>query len=120
MKKLFVVIIAFFAFQTISSAQVTKADVDKMLSEIGTTVDKIETLYIGNIKEFYTDGSWKKTYSKYKKKYNDYANLFFIKENGILMKTNKSGKLHSMTFYPYSEISYVYVSATAINIYLKE
>jgi hypothetical protein len=120
MKKLFIVSLLMIAMQPVTYGQITKANVDKMMKELGTSQDKIESLYVGNRPAFYTDGSYKKTYDKFKKKNQEYENSVFIEENGILLKTKKDGKLNSMRFYPFAKITNIYVSATSIDIYLND
>ncbi len=119
MKKLLFVTVILLGLQSIVSAQFSKTDVDQMMEELGTTEDKIETLYIGNTLTFYTDGSYKHTSEKYKKVNGDYGNSVKITESGILLKTTKGGTLHSLKLLPYKSISNIYISMNYIEIYLK-
>lgn len=91
-----------------------------MMKELGTSEDKIENLYIGNTLVFYKDGSYKKTYEKYTKVNGEYGNSVKITESGILLKTTKGGKLHSLKLLPFTSISSIYISADYIEIYLKD
>jgi hypothetical protein len=120
MKKLFFAVLILFGLQSIASAQFSKADVDQMMKELGTSEDKIETLYIGNTLVFYKDGSYKKTYEKYTKVNGDYGNSVKITESGILLKTTKGGKLHSVKLLPYKSISNIYISMNYLEVYLKD
>ncbi len=120
MKKLFFVVVILWGLQSIILAQFSKADVDQMMKELGTSEDKIETLYIGNTLVFYKDGSYKKNYEKYTKVNGDYSNSVKITETGILLKTTKGGKPYSLKLLPYKSISNIYISMNYIEIYLKD
>jgi len=120
MKKLLLVALIAFGLQSISTAQVTKADVLLMMKNVGTTGAQITSLYVGNILTFYTDGSYKRTSEKYSKTYKTYENKFIVIDSGILLKTSNEGKPTSNKLYPFKSMNTIYVSTTGIEIYLKD
>ena len=119
MKKIFLITLMVAGFGIFSFAQVTKADVTKMLTEIGTSSDKIVKLSVYNTHVFYTDGTHTKTYSTYSAENGEYTNSVGIYDSGIVLKTKKGGVEDSRNLYPYSSISYIEVSKTQLFIYLK-
>ncbi len=120
MKKLFLITLMVAGFGLLSFAQVTKADIQKMMTEIGTRADNIEKLYIYNTQVFYTDGSFTRTYSTYSAENGEYTNSVGLYDTGIVLKTKNNGVEESRNLYPYSSISYVEVSKTKLWIYLKD
>ena len=120
MKKLFLFIAFAFTVGFSANAQVTKADVSKMLSDIGTSIDKIETLMVYNTLSFYSDGSYVRSYSEFKKTNGDYSNSWELAENGLVMKTKKNGVEWNRYFYPYASMTYIEVGAVTIWICLKD
>ena len=103
-----------------ANAQVTKSDVTKMLSEVGTSIDKIETLMVYNTVIFYTDGSYGRSYSEFKKVNGDYTNSFELYDSGVVMKTKKNGVEWNRYLYPFTSMSYIEVGAQTIWVYLKD
>ena len=120
MKKFALVVLLLVGLKSFVNAQITKADFEIQLQFNETTMDKITTLYIGNTKAFYTDGSWKRSDATYTKKNGDYTNDFFLTDNGLLIKSYKNGEKNSTNFVPYYSIIRAYVAADKINIYLRE
>ena len=97
-----------FGISTVSIAQVTETDVDLALILQETTFDAINTIYIYNVKKFYTDGSVKYVYSTFE-------NLeFSITESGLFIK----GK--GVSFYPFSSFKSMNLSATSMTFHLFE
>ena len=120
MKKIFSTAILVFTFSIISFSQISKSDIEQMMKELGSSMDKIESLYIGNVKVFYKDGNWKKTYSRHQKNSDKYRNKFFLKETGFLRRTYKDGKLEVLELFPFSSIVSVNVQKSYIGIEMKE
>jgi hypothetical protein len=111
MKKIFSTAILVFTFSIISFSQISKSDIEQMLKELGSSMDKIE---------FYKDGNWKKTYSRHQKNSDKYRNKFFLKETGFLRRTYKDGKLEVLELFPFSSIVSVNVQKSYIGIEMKE
>lgn len=110
MKRIFLALIILFTLQQITTAQVTKSDIENLLQMNNTSMDKIEKFYIGNQKTFYTDGSWKRTSSTYNKTCKNYSSEFILADNGIMIKSTKDGaEISGVTFYPLSSLISVYV-----------
>jgi len=120
MKRLFLFVALALTVSFMANAQVTKADVTKMLSDVGTSIDKIEKLVVYNTISFYSDGSYGRSYSEYKRINGDYTNTFELYETGIVMKSQKNGEDVNRYFYPFASISYIELGAKTIWIYLKD
>lgn len=119
MKKLLLVLL-FGVATSVSYSQLTKASVVSMLTELGSSIDQVETLFIGNVKTYYTDGSWKKESSKYNKTWSNGTNQFAITDIGIMVKSFEDGALFNIRMYPFSSILNISVQAAYIDIHLKE
>lgn len=120
MKKLLLLVVFAVSFSVISFAQVTKADVQKMMTEINTSTDKILTLYVYNTHKFYTDGTFTRSYSNYSQANGDYSNSVGVYDSGIVLQTQKNGVENARNLYPYTSISYIEISKDAMWIYLKD
>jgi hypothetical protein len=107
------------AVSIVSFAQVTKADVQKMMSEINVSLDKFETLNVYNTQVFYVDGTYTKSYTTYKKSNGEFSNSILIYDTGIVMASKKNGVAFSRYMYPYESISYIEMTQTGLWIYLK-
>lgn len=103
----------------LSHAQVTKADFQQLMTEIGTSVDQIENIMIMNTIQFFKDGTHKRNYEKYDKENGEYSNKIALYDSGIAIQTKKNGEENSRYFYPYESISYFTLTRTGLNIYLK-
>ncbi|AUP77893.1 hypothetical protein [Flavivirga eckloniae] len=96
----------FFAlsFSTISYAQVTKSDVEKIITLQETSLDEISKVFIKNIKVFFESGNSK--YVLYK-----YENLkISLTETGFIFK----GK--AVEFFPFSCIKQLTISEKGLTI----
>lgn len=120
MKKILLLLVFAVSFSVISFAQVTKADVQKMMTEINTSADKIVKLHIYNTQKFYSDGTYTKTYSTYSQSNGDYTNSIGVYDSGIALQTKNNGVEDSRSLYPYSSISYIEISKDTMWIYLKD
>lgn len=120
MKKLICSTIFSFCFMITSFAQVNQSDVQQMLKDLGTSMSKIETLYIGNVKVFYKDGSYKKTYAKYTKNNAGTTTTFTLTSSGVSMKSTASGKVTGITLIPYASIIKINIQSNYIGIDLAE
>ena len=117
MKQLLLTIV-FLGFTAISNAQYTQEGVKSMMTELGTDETQIETMYVGNIKEFYRDGTSKYSYSKYNKTYNSGTNKFFIDKQGITVKNYEGGKVVGVRTFNYAYIRTLKVEKDYIEIHL--
>ncbi len=107
-------------FYNLSFSQVTKADLESLLSELGTSMDKMESLYCGNTLTFYNDGTFKRTYDKYNRNNNEYQNTFKLSNSGIVVSTTKSGKISSRKIYAFASIKFVNIGLDYIEIELRD
>ena len=114
MKYSLLALILFFGFS--ASAHITKADIEKMMSDIGTSADKITTLYIGNTMTYYKDGSSKQGYAIYEK---SNGNSISFTENGIRANWTKDGALKSVVYIPYSSINNFQIGVDFVNCYIR-
>lgn len=119
MKKLLLALL-FVITTTMSFSQITKASVVSMLTELGSSIDKVETLFIGNVKKYYVDGTWKKESTKYNKTWSNGTNQFSVSDIGIVVKSYEAGVLYNIQLYPFSSILNISVEAAYIEIHLKE
>jgi len=120
MKKLFFAILFTTICTSHSFSQITKASVVGMLTELGSSIDKVETLFIGNVKTYYNDGTWKKEFAKYNKTWSKGTNAISVSDLGIVVKSYENGALYNIRLYPFSSILNISVEATFIDIQLKE
>ncbi len=120
MKKIFLSFLMILVFGLLSFSQVTKADVTKMMNEIGITSDNIEKLYVYNTQVFYTDGTYTRSYSTYSEENGEYTNSVGIYDSGIVLMSKKNGEDYSRYIYPYTSISYIEMTKTGLWIYLKQ
>jgi hypothetical protein len=120
MKKLVLVVLLLAGLKSFVNAQITKADFEMQLKFNETNMDKITTLYIGNTKAFFTNGSWTRSDLTYKRENEEYTNEFILADNGLLIKSYKNGEKNSTNFIPFYSIIRAYVAADKINIYLRE
>jgi hypothetical protein len=120
MKKIFCTALFSFSLIVISFSQISKNDIQQILKEVGSSIDKIETLYVGNVKTFYTDGTFKKSYTKYKRISGKATNSFFITDTGVVIKSTTEGKITDVTMIPYSSIIKINLQATYFGFDLKE
>jgi len=86
-----------------------------MLSEVGTTADKIVELYISNTMVHYTDGSSKKTDATYEASNH---NSFDVQTNGIRVLYSPPEGDGVVVFFPFSAMKFIQVSPTSMQIHL--
>src|SRR5687768_6651000 len=101
MKKL--ILIAFFSAGISSFAQITKADFETAFKNMGST--EFKSIFLNNIKTFYTDGTNKITYSEYEGPKTSYE----LTNTCILLKyysDNTKTTLNGVTTVPYNSINY--------------
>jgi hypothetical protein len=120
MKKFVLVLIIGCAFAISTNAQITKASVERMLTELGSSIDKVETLYIGNMMIYYTDGTHKMTYTTYNKNNGDYLNTLQLTNEGIVLKTKKNGAEFAREIFPYNNIKRINIERAYISIFLND
>ena len=115
MKK-FMLAFALVAGLSISAnAHVTKADIQAMLTEIGTSLDKIETIYLYNTNTYYTDGSSTTFYDKYTKEKGNHCSLT---DSGIKLTYKPGGVVTSAMLIAYSSILTIDIGQDYISISL--
>ena len=103
-----------------SYSQVTKSAISAALTEMGMSTSDVESFYIGNLYSYYTDGTYKKTYSKYNKTWSEGTNEVSLSDAGIVLKSFKNGALNEIRVYPYTYIVNFGVMKNYMEIYLKE
>jgi len=101
MKKLFFLFVLFTGINFSANALVTKTDIESMLTAIGTSLDKIETIYVNNTTSYFADGTNKLTYNEYSKKS---GNIVSLTDTGIKLTYAPAGVVTSIYFIPYSSI----------------
>ena len=119
MKNLIIVVVMIMC-QQVAFSQISKGDLENLLYELGTSMDKIESLYCSNKLVFYTDGTFKRTYEKFKRNNNEYENTFKLAESGIVVHTKKSGQAFSRKIYAYSSIKFIDVGVNYIEMELRD
>jgi hypothetical protein len=121
MKKILSILAFGILFCTQLNAQVSKSDIEKMMTDAGTTSASITSVYVGNTTTFYTDGSWKRTDATYKNPSGTGGeNKFTLAESGVRIVFSKEGKIVSSILFPYANISSISVGATGITMYLRD
>ena len=121
MKKLFSTIFLGLVLSSSLFAQVSKSEVEKMMADAGASSATIVKLYVGNTITFYTDGTNKRSYAIYENPGpSSSENKVVLTETGLKLVNSKDGKIISSSLFPYNNISNIYISATNINIYLRD
>ena len=105
-------------FSGASYSQYSESSVDKMLAEVGTSIDKIEIMYVGNIKLLYTDGTSAYSYTKFISPDGSKTYKYVISEQGIGVKTYRDGTLESYDVYNFEYIKNVKIEKNKISIHL--
>ena len=100
-----------------AGAQVTKGDIDRMMSDLGTSADKITEIYIGNTMTYYKDGTSKQSYTIYNA---DKGNKIVFTDNGIRVNWHKDGAIKSVYFIPYKSIITYQMGVDYINVYVRK
>lgn len=119
--KPFIIIASFFLFtlgvanSTQAQSEINKAQIESYFKELGISMSDIKSFYIKNHVQAYKDESIKRLATKYIVPEDKLA----LANGGIKHYYYKGGKLQSISFYPYSSISYFQVSKTMIYITLK-
>ena len=115
MKKL--MLVAFLSFSLSSFAQVTKADFETAFKTMGNT--EFKSIFLNNIKTFYTDGTNKISYSEYEGPKTNYE----LTNTCILLKyysDNTKTTLNGVTTVPYTSINYFIAGKESMTILLKD
>ena len=91
-------------------------NIEEMLKDQGQAITDITSIYLGNVKEFYTDNTWKYVDSKYEKNL-----VFTLTEGGIKMSYSHEGKdkITESMFFPYASINWMKVRKAHFTVYLK-
>ncbi|MCB9225525.1 MAG: hypothetical protein R2780_01955 [Crocinitomicaceae bacterium] len=114
MKRYTLLFLLFISTSAIS--QVTRNEIEVMMTEIGTSIDKMEELFVGNVMDYYQDGTSKQTYDKYK---SEKGNVFKLTDNGIKAIYQPEGKVKSVFFVPYSNILTIDIGVNYMTIYIQ-
>ena len=117
LKILILSIVLSFTGSNCFSQQITKLDVEAMLIQVGSSMDKIIELYVTNTVVHYTDGTTAKSDATYESSNN---NKFDLQENGIRVVYNPADKSGSVLFFPFSAMKYIQVNSTSISIHLAD
>lgn len=115
MKKL--IIIPFLLLSMQLFAQVTKSDFEAALGKMG--VSQFKTIFLNNVKTFYTDGTSAVSYSEYegnKSAYELTSTSILLKYYSDETKTTLSG----ITTVPYSSVKYFITAKESMTILLKD
>jgi hypothetical protein len=117
MKKLIFAFMLSLGLAGNASAYVTKADIESMLTAIGTTLENMENFYVNNVNDYYTDGTWKQSYDHYTK---ENGNMASLTDNGIKLTYRKDGAVNSVFFIPYTTILTIDVGKNYMTISLMQ
>jgi hypothetical protein len=99
-----------------ASSQVTRNEIEVMMTEVGTNMDNIEELFVGNTMDYFKDGTSKETYDKYSA---ERGNVFKLTDNGIKAIFKPEGKVKSVYFVPYSVITTIDIGMNYITLYIR-
>jgi hypothetical protein len=96
-------------------SQVSRNEIEMMLTEIGTSMNKIEELFVGNTMDYYKDGTSKQTFDKYRA---EKGNIFTLTDGGIKAIYKPEGKVKSVFFIPYSSIITIDIGLNYMTLYI--
>lgn len=113
MKAILLSLVLFVGFA--ATSQVTKGDIEQMMSDVGTTPDKINSLYVGNTMTYYKDGKSKQGYALYEK---SNGNSVSLTDSGIRVNWTKDGKMQSVVYVPYASILTISVGTDFIDLFI--
>lgn len=118
MKKIFILSCLFCLFGFSSNAQVTKAEIEQAIADVGVTIKDIKTIYIGNLYTFYSDGTSQRSYNKYEgSKYKFFE--VTLTEHAVKFVYSKDGVTKSARMLPYAEMSNIAVSTVGFDIEMR-
>lgn len=117
MKKIFLAFLLFAGTTFTANAHITKAEIMTMLTELGTSLDKINEVYVYNTMTYFTDGTSKQTFDKYLK---EKGNHLSLTDTGIKLTYKPEGVLTSVFFMPYDSILTIDVGVNYISVWLKQ
>lgn len=115
MKKSLLFFLLFVGVSGTLNAQITKADLLGMMTDMGTSPEKIATVYVGNTMTYFKDGTSKQFYSKYT---GDKGNVVTLTDYGIRVNWQPEGTAKSIFYIPYSSIITINVEPDYLSIYL--
>lgn len=115
MKRILLIALLSLGTYSNSSAFITKADIESMMTEIGTSLDKISEVFVGNTMSYFNDGTKKETFDKYTK---EKGNVVVLTDTGIKVVYKPSGVTTSVFFIPYSSIITFDIGKDYITLYV--
>lgn len=95
--------------------QATKADMDAMLVQLGTSMSKMEKVWVGNEVVFFNDNTWDRRSTVYLASNN---NTFETSPGGLKIIHAPGTPEYSIVIYPYDKIKSYSAGLTFINISL--
>jgi hypothetical protein len=96
-------------------AQTTKADFEAMFTQMGTSVQKIEKLWVGNEVVFFNDNTWDRRSTVY---LSSNKNTFELTATGFKVVHAAGTPECSIVMYPYDKIKSYSAGMTFVNISL--
>ena len=115
MKKLILLLVIVAGSYSNAKAYITKADIESMMTEIGTSLDKIAEVFIGNTMSYYNDGTKKESFDKYTK---EKGNVISLTDTGIKVVYKPGGVATSVFFVAYSSIITFDIGQDYITLYI--
>lgn len=115
MKKTLLIFLLLLGSSGSLNAQITKADLLGIMGDMGTTPEKMATVYVGNTMTYFKDGTSKQGYSIYT---SDKGNVVSLTDYGIRVNWQPEGTAKSVFYIPYSSIITINVEAEYLSIYL--
>jgi hypothetical protein len=119
LKKILFIVVLACGLSFASRAQVTKTEVQKLMTELGTSPEQIENVTIFNTMKFFNDGTNTRSFEEYSETNGEYKNQLAVYDTGLGIQTTKNGEVNTRYFYPYTSISYIQITKTGMWIYLK-
>jgi len=119
LKKILFIVVLACGVSFASQAQVTKTEVQKLMTELGTSPEQIENVTIFNTMKFFNDGTNTRSFEEYSETNGEYKNQLAVYDTGLGIQTTKNGEVNTRYFYPYTSISYIQITKTGMWIYLK-
>lgn len=119
MQKIVLVALILAGLQFEANAQINVQAVNYMMNEVGTSIERIESLRITNIDSYVSIGKKFTGYEIKDREYEKQVREFVVCDYGIGYKLYKKGKLISMKLYPYPSIKTITVLADSIEIEMK-
>jgi hypothetical protein len=112
-----ILILCFLLSGAAAIAQATKSDVEAILTQLGTSMSKVEKLWVGNEIVFFNDNTWDRRSTVYLASNN---NTFEASTSGLKIIHAPGTAEYSIVIYPYDKIKSYSAGLTFLNISLMD